>query len=349
MKNKNNHKKAFIQIFLGYFISVNIFVLILGFLYFNQQKVFVLQNTAMQMHQYFSKLKQSNFLHKQYGYSFEFSKNNIIKKQLPKKQNNYYYKVFKKGIIIKIDSNIIDKKIYKIKVFTIFLQIFLVLLFGLISFVLTKRSLKPMLDTISHLDRFTKDLIHDLNTPVTSILLNTRMLKKELEDKSNNKIKRIETSAKTISALYENLEVLLNGNLKKDKVKLNNMINSLIDTYKQLYTHINFTIIPQDIIVNTNKNVIKRILDNIISNACKYSKDKNANITINFSNNTLVIEDNGKGIIYPNKIFEREYKESTNGHGIGMHIVYRLCDELDHDINIQSEQNIGTIVQIKFN
>ncbi len=344
---KNYEKKSFLQIFLGYFISVTIFILLLGFLYFEQQKVFIIQKTAMNMHQYVMKLKQSNFNYKQVGYSYSVVKNATIKKQLPQKKGDVYYKALSRNLIINIDAKIVDEELKDLQIFTIFLQIFLIVLFAFISFILTKKSLKPMVDTISHLDRFTKDLIHDLNTPVTSILLNTKMLRKDANDKELKKIKRIENSAKSISSLYANLEVLLDElSLIKENFDLSIVITNAIETYKILYSHIDFKYDNQSIKINSNQNAVKRILDNIISNACKYSINKDPTITIIFQNNILTIKDNGKGIKYPEKIFERNYKENDNGHGIGMHIVHRLCSELDIKIKINSKD--GTTITLEF-
>jgi len=49
-----------------------------------------------------------------------------------------------------------------------------------------------------------------------------------------------------------------------------------------------------------------------------------------------------KGIKYPNKIFDRFYKEHELGLGIGLHIVKNLCDELGIKIKVQSKIDQGT-------
>ena len=345
---KNYEKKSFIQIFLGYFISVSIFVVILGYSYFEQQHSLIMQKYAMNMHQYILKQKQADFTYIKKYYHFEFTNNAIVKKQMPVKIGNYYIKVFSKQLIIKIDAKIIDDDLRDLKLFTIMLQIFLIIFFALISYFLARKSLQPMIDTISHMDRFTKDLIHDLNTPVSSILINTNMLKKDASPNMQKKINRIENSAQNISSLYANLEVLLEEkNMKRVEFDLSSVITSSIDTYKSMYTSIDFIYKEQNIKIISNENAVNRIIDNIISNACKYSKE-NAKIEISYISNTLTIKDNGKGIKYPKKIFERAYKEDDNGHGIGMHIVYRLCSQLQIDIQIDSKQNEGTTVNLTF-
>ena len=343
---KNYEKKAFLQIFFGYFVSITIFILLLGMLYFNQQKTYVMQKMAMNMHQYLLKLKQSNFQYTKDGYSYKLVQKVEVKKQLPHKTGDYYSKAFSSEIIILLKSKIVDDELQEIRNFTIMLQVLIIVVFAFISYILSKQSLRPMIDTISHLDRFVSDLIHDLNTPITSILLNTKMLKKDTLDKNIPKINRIENSAKNISLLYANLEILLNETqLKKEQLNLSQIIKEIIETHKTLYPNIKFNFENDDIIINSNEIAIKRILENIMSNACKYSIQQNPTINIFYSQNILTIQDNGKGIKYPQRIFERNYKENTNGHGIGMHIVHRLCSELSIKIDIKSKN--GTIVKLE--
>jgi len=344
---KNYEKKSFLQIFFSFFISISIFVIILGYLYFEQQKTFIMQKTAMSMHQYLLKLKQSNFTYTKKNYSYKFVNNGKVKKQLPIKVGDYYVKVFSTKMMVKVDAILINKELDELRIFTIVLQVFLVLFFAFISYLLARKSLAPMIYTISHMDRFTKDLIHDLNTPISSILINTKMLKKDATSNSMKKIQRIENSAKNISSLYANLEVLLDEQLVKSEFNISKVIDEAIDNYKSMYSNIEFVYISNNTLVNSNEHAIKRIIDNIISNACKYSK-ADAKIEISYISNTLTIKDNGKGIKYPSKIFQRAYKEDDNGYGIGMHIVYRLCSQLNIGINIDSKENEGTTVKLSF-
>ena len=63
----------------------------------------------------------------------------------------------------------------------------------------------------------------------------------------------------------------------------------------------------------------------------------------------LRIEDSGIGIINIDKIFERYYKESDRGFGIGLHVVKKLCDELDIRVTAKSQQQKGTIFSLDLN
>ncbi len=349
---KNYEKRSLIKFFLTYFLTIAIFIVGLGYFYFQQQRTIILQDLAMNMHQYIVKLKQNEFNYIQDNYSYEFLSNVNVKKQLPVKVNNQYIKVFpilkhKMFVKISVDAKSIDAKLsYEMKM-TIFFQFLLLMFFLIVSYILARISLRPMQDTISHMDRFLKDLIHDLNTPITSISLNTRMLEKEIGE--NKKLNRIKQSVNDISSLYENLDMILDEiNMEISSVNIKNIIDHSVQTYKLMYPNIEFDIDCKDITINSNEKALRRILDNILSNACKYSKESDAKIEISFDGINLIIKDNGKGMSYPQKIFERSYKENEKGHGIGMHIVHRLCVALDIEISIDSIPNIGTTIKLKF-
>ena len=349
---KNYEQRSLIKFFLTYFLTVAIFIVGLGYFYFQQQRTIILQDLAMNMHQYIVKLKQSQFNYTQEHYSYEFLPNSKVRKQLPKKIDDKYTKVFpilkqKMFLKISVDAKAIDDKLsYEMKM-TIFFQILILLIFLVISYILARISLRPMQDTISHMDRFIKDLIHDLNTPITSISLNIKMLQKDIGD--NKKLNRIKQSVNDISSLYENLDMILDEiNIQKTQINIKDIIDQTVQTYKLMYPNILFEVDCKDIQINSNTKALKRILDNILSNACKYSKEKDAKIQIVFDGTTLTIKDNGKGMNYPQKIFERSYKEDEKGHGIGMHIVHRLCVALDIDISIDSVPNHGTKISLKF-
>lgn len=343
MRTNKYERKSFLHIFLWYLVSVTAFILLLGYLYVMQQKVFILQTTAIKMHSFLMQLHQSNFTFKQDGFSYEIAKHSTSKMKLPYKENSFYVKVFNKMNIVKVDSKIVDEKINKLITFTISMQVLLIAFFTIISWILAKKSIKPMVQALSHLDNFTKDLIHDLNTPISSILVNAKMLKKNANEDTIKKIERIEQSAKNIASLYDNLDILLGENiLSREEFNLTILLREIVGVHKDIYPNIKFTFDNEDIFISSNQNAVKRIIDNIIQNSCKYSKEINPTISITYHNNALIIEDNGKGIKYPKKIFQRSYKENDSGYGIGMHIVHRLCSELDIFVEIDSQENIGT-------
>jgi signal transduction histidine kinase len=78
-----------------------------------------------------------------------------------------------------------------------------------------------------------------------------------------------------------------------------------------------------------------------MSNASKYNKDEGT-VKVVLKNKLLTIEDSGVGIKNPQEIFQRYYKEGNKGIGIGLHIVQKLCEELNINIKVESSLDVGT-------
>ena len=231
---------------------------------------------------------------------------------------------------------------YKILLFYLLSAIF----FIFFSLGFAYYSLYPMRKAFSILDEFFKDIIHDLNTPVTAILLNSRLLEKK---GSNEEIDKIVISAKRISELYKNFELISNDFLKKDKELLNlkPLIEERVEYFKKIYPLIGFDLELEKREKNLDKNSFIRIIDNIISNSCKYNKTE-GKVSITLDNEKLLIEDTGIGIKQPERVFERYYKETSRGIGIGMNIVKKLCEENNMGVKVLSKPDEGTKVVLTF-
>lgn len=206
-------------------------------------------------------------------------------------------------------------------------------------------AMKPLRDALHLLEEFLKDIIHDLNTPLTSILLNLKILKKS---QSAEAIKRIEFSTKNIGSLYNNLEVSIRNNplLLKD-IDIKSLVDEKIEYYSYLFPDIKFQVEIGIDTLKTSYDEISRILDNLISNACKYNKE-NGSVLIYIDKNEMRVEDTGIGIKNTNKVFERFYKENERGIGIGLDIVKKLCKKLGYTITIESKLNSGTKLKVTF-
>jgi signal transduction histidine kinase len=113
------------------------------------------------------------------------------------------------------------------------------------------------------------------------------------------------------------------------------------------YPDIRFEVDVPPATVVVEPKAFARIVDNLLANAAKYNR-KNGRVLVVFEpeSGRLVIEDSGKGMARPERIFERFYKESESGSGIGMHIVKKLCDSIGVKIAIESEPARGTRVSL---
>ena len=199
----------------------------------------------------------------------------------------------------------------------------------------------PLKEAYKINETFIKDILHDFNTPITTLKLNLYLLKKELG--KNEKIEKIEQSIKTILNYQENLKAFLSHNPNQiGTFDIKELIDEKLEFYSTAYPNIVYKN-KADCKITINRQAFNSILDNLISNAFKYNK-KDGKVEIFLKNKKLYIQDTGRGIKNPKKVFERFYKENERGVGIGMSIVKRLCDELKIGINIDSNENGTTVI-----
>lgn len=202
-------------------------------------------------------------------------------------------------------------------------------------------TLYPLKNALNLTEEFIKDILHDFNTPLSTLRLNSAMLEEEIGD--NSKVKRIQNSVTNILNLQSNLRSYLdNHSAQKEEFDLRELLQERVSMIEKNFKELEFKVEVKDMNLNTNKEAFTRIIDNLLTNAAKYNK-RGGKVILKTENSTLYIEDTGKGIKNPSKVFERFYKEQERGIGIGLHIVKKLCEELDIKIRLDSVVGQGTI------
>jgi len=211
----------------------------------------------------------------------------------------------------------------------------------LLSFAFAIYTLYPLRNALNLTEEFIKDILHDFNTPLSTLRLNSSMLAEEIGE--NLKLKRIQNSVSNILNLQSNLRSYLdNHSSQKEKFHLRELLQERITMIEKNFKDLEFKVELEEIVLDTNKAAFTRILDNLLINAAKYNK-KNGKVILKLENNMFKIEDTGIGIKNPSKVFERFYKEQERGIGIGLHIVKKLCEELGITIRVDSIVDKGTI------
>jgi len=214
--------------------------------------------------------------------------------------------------------------------------LFLLGITAILSILFSFYALYPMKKALMTIEEFIKDILHDFNTPISSIVLNSALLEKDT--KNNEKINRIQQSTDSILSLQENLKVcLLELKTQKEKLDLSKLISQKHKSLKNTYPDIVWKLDRRSLKLTTNKDAFSRIIVNLLSNAAKYNRYKGTITTkVDRDKKTLTITDTGIGIKHPHRVFERFYTETTRGTGIGLHIVNKLCQELGVGIEVTS-------------
>ena len=286
------------------------------------------------------------------NYSFSFENNQFEMDIVPKDETSRLYELYFDENNLYILTPFVEETSYLAILYPInsyhhalnTIQKKLLLQFALLSFIsgilsllFSLYSLSPLKKSMRLLEEFIKDIIHDLNTPITSILINLKIMEHNEETQS------IEQSTKAISMLQKNLDIYLrNSQLSLEKVALKPSLMEQIEFFKPLYNHLSWQINIEEYHLLSNRNALNRIFYNLISNACKYNTSHGF-IAITSTPKSLTITNSSHGIEHPKRVFERFYKESERGLGIGLHIVEKLCHELKIEKSLMVEEKVVNI------
>ena len=235
-----------------------------------------------------------------------------------------------------------------------FLFIIASIFVAFVGYFLSRLLLKPVKENFAILSRFMKDSAHELNTPVTALMMSANYLKKEYDKEM---VEHMLMSSKMISETYNSIAYLAFHDLDieiKEKFDLSEEVYSSIKYFKEIASNKDITINTQleTFIVNMDKNSSKKLLNNLISNAIKYSYNHKI-IDITLNENILTIKDEGQGIDKKNqqKIFERYKrvgKKGSGGFGIGLDIVMGICRSNNIEIQLESEVGKGSSFKLIF-
>jgi len=234
---------------------------------------------------------------------------------------------------------------------------YFVVIFSLISLVgyyLANLFISPIINERRKLNRFIKDTTHELNTPITAILMSTGkdspLTKRNME--------RINLSAKRISEIYNDLVYLfLQNNNKIEEstpLQLDLVIVEQLKYFEAFANKKNLTISHdlEKTFYKIDKESFVRMFNNIVSNAIKYNKIK-GRIDIVLKGNSLEVKDTGIGIKKDKlkDIFKRYYRatKEQGGFGVGLNIVHHICKTHNIKIDVKSIENEGTTFIFKLN
>lgn len=217
--------------------------------------------------------------------------------------------------------------------------------------------------------RFISNASHELSTPLTSISTQLEIsLQRERTEEEYRKVllsvlqdvRRMNTLTQTLLefATATGDKGGLNLNLTRiDEIVLD--IPAIVQKQnKEWQVALRFGEFPEneaDLLVFGNAELLFTALKNIVVNACKYSPDHRAEITLIVQDNEFRITIADKGIGIPGKdianIFQPFYRvdesRTTEGFGLGLSLAYRIIKLHKGDITVASEENKGTVFTIR--
>lgn len=221
-------------------------------------------------------------------------------------------------------------------------------------------------------NEFKKDVLgvlgHDLRNPINTILGFADELKTNstIDEEGLLYVGYIEQATNQMKDLVGGLmksafNDAVDFELSYSEFNLIDLINSLTFSFRKNLEAKNQTLLFEfngnQIIINADKHKIKEVLDNLISNAIKYSAmGKEIKVTASRTDDTVEIEikDEGPGFSDTDltkifRKFQRLSAKPTNNEsstGLGLYIVKRIISQHQGQILLESEINIGSTFKI---
>jgi signal transduction histidine kinase len=197
----------------------------------------------------------------------------------------------------------------------------------------------------------TKEILHELNIPISTIQANSMLLKRSLKGdrKGIERLNRIDNSTKRLERLYSELIYSIKKEIQeieRERVELKKLIEERVNELRLLNRN-PFKLYLEPLTITIDRIGFEKMLDNILINAMKYS-DKATPITIKLEGGVLIVEDRGIGMDESEliAIYDRYYQSDSSayGEGIGLALVKAYCDDEKIKMWISSKKGVGTKV-----
>ncbi|MBR4314805.1 MAG: HAMP domain-containing histidine kinase [Lachnospiraceae bacterium] len=202
-----------------------------------------------------------------------------------------------------------------------------------------------------------ENVAHDLRTPLVSILGYADGLKAGIIKDKNKACEVILRTGNQLKEMIENILVL--SRFDNDTYKGNNEELSLVELISEQVETVKVIDESKKIIfknelddeglVNSDRKLLIRIIQNLLSNGIKYAKSQ---VVIELKKAgshsepqyVIAVTDDGKGIDAKNiqNIFTRYYKGEDGHFGIGLAVVKSSADYLGYKVEVDSIEEKGT-------
>jgi len=220
-----------------------------------------------------------------------------------------------------------------------------------------KQTVSSALRHEEHLKESIANISHDLRTPLTVILGHLQLLKKEnMQIEQKRRIETVLNKAERMKALiatFYELSVLDAEQTTPQKEKFNfsnllmNLIteNSLALEHENIHLEINLP--DHSVFLCSDKSMIERILQNLLTNAIRYSSGTIEIVLIQEANNKIMFSVknsvNNVAEIDTSRLFERFYTADKSRHkgstGLGLAVVKLLTEKLGGSISAKLQKD----------
>ncbi len=240
---------------------------------------------------------------------------------------------------------------------------------GMVSYVLARRTLRPIEESLNAQKRFTGDASHELRTPLTAMQTEIEVALRNPKLTKNDSVELLKSNLEEVNKLKDLSEGLLalTGNneksLAKEMVPVSQIVEQAVERNLRSAESKKIKLVHKSAAtsVHGDKAGLIQLVSILIDNAVKYSPPASqVEITAERRNKHMQIQvkDRGKGIKAQDlpRIFERFYRADSSrsrseseGYGLGLAIAKKIADLHDAYIEVKSAPGKGSTFTLHFN
>lgn len=193
---------------------------------------------------------------------------------------------------------------------------------------------------------------HQIKTPIAAMKLSLQSEDSQLSRELSEELQRIEQYVDMVMC-YVRLDSP-SGDFVIRRYQLDDIIRQSVKKFSRQFIRKKIRLIyePVSCEVLTDEKWLSFVVEQIVSNALKYTKSGSIEITLE-EPKTLCIRDTGIGIAAEDlpRIFEQGYtgcngRADKKASGIGLYLCKRICKRLKHGISAESEIGGGTTIRL---
>jgi signal transduction histidine kinase len=204
---------------------------------------------------------------------------------------------------------------------------------------------------------FSADISHELRTALSVILSATEVLLEDesLNEKQRTRIIRIKRAARDMAELGTALLLMVReqhavtaggGCVLAEVVQevVEKQRHQLAGKPVEVEVHTN-----PDLVLSADAGLVEILVSNLVRNAFSYTAA--GRVVVLQDAHSLTVSDTGKGIPghAVEQVFIRHYRDMTSeGAGIGLALVKRICDRYGWQVRLESSEQQGTTVIVSF-
>ena len=204
---------------------------------------------------------------------------------------------------------------------------------------------------------FSADISHELRTALSVILSATEVLLEDesLTDKQELRIRRIKRAARDMSELGTALLLMVReehaltsggGCVLAEVVRevVEKQRHQLAGKPVEVEVHTS-----PELILPADPGLVEILVSNLVRNAFSYTAA--GTVVVRQDAHSLTVSDTGKGMPEQavKQVFIRHFRDmASEGAGIGLSLVKRICDRYGWQVRLESGEQRGTSVRVEF-